>query len=143
MSWSLMSTALTFLNPNPSSHASRTDIFLFARPLFTCLTSIFTSFHTHILVVKRITTGNKKDSPIFCAYSRLPNPTMSQYAFDRISKDQFEQTLAQYSETVPSKLADLEEQRLSAIPVKLRERKAKGNAYLTKAEVATLVDWKL
>jgi hypothetical protein len=68
---------------------------------------------------------------------------MSQYAFDRISKADFEQTLAQYPETVPSKLADLEEQRLSIIPAALRDRKAKGEAYLTKDEVATLVDWKL
>ena len=68
---------------------------------------------------------------------------MSQYAFDRISKDDFEQILAQYPKTVPSKLADLEEQRLSTIPAKLKERKAKGNAYLTKGELATLVDWKL
>jgi hypothetical protein len=96
-----------------------------------------------MLIVKRITTGNKKDPLIFRAYSRLPNPTMSQYAFDRISKDDFKQTLAQYPETVPSKLADLEEQRLSIIPAKLKERKTKGSAYLTKAEVATLVDWKL
>jgi hypothetical protein len=68
---------------------------------------------------------------------------MSQYAFDRISNDDFEQILAQYSETVPSKLIDLEEQRLSTIPATLKERKAKRNAYLTKEEVATLVDWKL
>lgn len=68
---------------------------------------------------------------------------MSRYAFDRISKCDFEQTLAQYPETVPSKLADLEEQRLSNIPSTLKERKTKGKAYLTKKEVATLVDWKL
>lgn len=68
---------------------------------------------------------------------------MSQYAFDHISKDDFEQILAQYPETVPAKLADLEEQRLSTIPAKLKERKARGNTYLTKSEVATLVDWKL
>jgi len=68
---------------------------------------------------------------------------MSQHAFDRISSDDFEQILAQYPETVPSKLADLEEQRLSIIPATLKQRKAKGKAYLTKNEVATLVDWKL
>jgi hypothetical protein len=68
---------------------------------------------------------------------------MSQYAVDRISNDDFEQILAQYPETVPSKRADLEEQRLLTIPATLKERKAKGNAYLTKEEVATLVDWKL
>jgi hypothetical protein len=68
---------------------------------------------------------------------------MSQYAFDRISNDDFGQILAQYPETVPSKLADLEEQRLSTIPATLKERNAKGNAYLTKNELAKLVDWKL
>ena len=68
---------------------------------------------------------------------------MSQYAFDRISNDDFEQILARYPETVPSKLADLEEQRLSTIPATLKERNAKGNAYLTKNELAKLVDWKL
>jgi hypothetical protein len=68
---------------------------------------------------------------------------MSQYAFDCISNDDFEQILAQYPKTVPSRLADLEEQRLSNIPATLKERKAKRNAYLTKEEVATLVDWKL
>jgi hypothetical protein len=68
---------------------------------------------------------------------------MSQYAFDRISKDDFEHILAQYPKTVPPKLADLEEQRLSTIPAKLKEREAKGNAHLTKIQLATLVDWKL
>ena len=86
---------------------------------------------------------NKKNLCKLRAHFRQPNPTMSQYAFDRISKDDFEQILAQYTETVPPKLADLEKQRLSTIPAKLKEREAKGNAHLTKGEVATLVDWKL
>jgi hypothetical protein len=90
-----------------------------------------------------VSRGDRKGIRKSCTDSRLPNLTMSQYAFDRISNHDFEQTLAQYPETVPSKLADLEEQRLSTIPAKLKERKAKGNAYLTKSEVATLVDWKL
>jgi hypothetical protein len=51
--------------------------------------------------------------------------------------------LSQYPETVPSKLADLEEQRLSTIPTVLAQRRSEGQAYLTKTEVATLVDWKL
>lgn len=67
----------------------------------------------------------------------------AQLRFDRISEDAFESILAQYPETVPSKLADLEEQRLSAIPARLQQRKAEDKAYLTKEEVATLVDWKL
>jgi hypothetical protein len=67
----------------------------------------------------------------------------SQHAFDRITGSDFEEILSQYPETVPAKLADLEEQRLSTIPKVLAKRRAEGQAYLTKAEVATLVDWKL
>ena len=67
----------------------------------------------------------------------------SQYAFDRISGSDFEDILSQYPDVVPSKLADLEEQRLSVIPDVLAERRSEGKAYLTKSEVATLVDWKL
>jgi hypothetical protein len=67
----------------------------------------------------------------------------SQYAFGSISAGDFDDILSQYSEAVPSKLADLEEQRLSVIPDVLAERRSEGQAYLTKKEVATLVDWKL
>jgi len=67
----------------------------------------------------------------------------SQYAFDRIARSDFEDILSQYPDVVPTKLADLEEQRLSTIPEILAKRRAEGEAYLTKAEVATLVDWKL
>ena len=64
----------------------------------------------------------------------------SQYAFDRIAGSDLEEILLQYPDTVPTKLADLEEQRLSIIPDVLAKRRAEGQAYLTKAEVATLVD---
>ena len=67
----------------------------------------------------------------------------SQYAFDRIAGSDFDDILSKYPDTVPAKLADLEEQRLSTIPKALAERRAEGQAYLTKTEVATLVDWKL
>jgi hypothetical protein len=67
----------------------------------------------------------------------------SQHAFDRITDTEFEGILSQYPDVVPSKLADLEEQRFSTIPDVLAKRRAEGQAYLTKAEVATLVDWKL
>lgn len=67
----------------------------------------------------------------------------SQYAFERISEADFDNILSQYPETVPSKLSDLEEQRLSTIPAALAYRKKEGVAFLNKAEVATLVDWKL
>jgi hypothetical protein len=67
----------------------------------------------------------------------------SQYAFGSISESDFEDILSQYPDAVPSKLADLEKQRLSIIPAVLAGRRSEGQAYLTKAEVATLVDWKL
>jgi hypothetical protein len=67
----------------------------------------------------------------------------SQYAFDRITGSDFEEILSQYPDTVPAKLADLEEQRLSTIPTVLAKRRAEGQTYLTKSEVVTLVDWKL
>ena len=67
----------------------------------------------------------------------------SQYAFDRIVEADFDNILSQYPETVPSKLSHLEEQRLSIIPAALAGRKKEGRAFLNKAEVATLVDWKL
>lgn len=67
----------------------------------------------------------------------------SQYVFDRIVEADFDNILSQYSETVPSKLSDLEEQRLSIIPAALANRKKEGRPFLNKAEVATLVDWKL
>jgi hypothetical protein len=67
----------------------------------------------------------------------------SRYAFDRIAGSDFEEILSQYADTVPAKLADLEKQRLTTIPKALAERRAEGQAYLTKIEVATLVDWKL
>ena len=67
----------------------------------------------------------------------------SQYAFDRITGSDFEDILSQYPDTIPAKLADLEKQRLSTIPNVLAKRRAQGQAFLTKTEVATLVDWKL
>ena len=67
----------------------------------------------------------------------------SQHAFDRIAGSDFEDILSQYPVVVPTKLADLEEERLSTIPNVLARRRAEGEAYMTKAEVATLVDWKL
>lgn len=65
------------------------------------------------------------------------------HAFDRISEADFDAILSQYPETVPSKLAELEEQRFYIIPAVLSKRKKEGSEFLTKAEVATLVDWKL
>jgi hypothetical protein len=68
---------------------------------------------------------------------------MAQYAFDCISTHDLAEILSRYPDTVTSKLADLEEQRFTTIPAVLAERRSADHAYLTKAEVATLVDWKL
>lgn len=67
----------------------------------------------------------------------------SRYALDNISTDGFDDLLAQYPSVVPQKLAELEKQRLNILPAEVDKRKADGKAYLTKQEVATLVDWKL
>jgi hypothetical protein len=67
----------------------------------------------------------------------------SHYAFDRIAGSDFEEILLQYPDIIPARLAGLEEQRLSTTPETLAKRRAEGQAYLTKAEVATLVEWKL
>ena len=57
-----------------------------------------------------------------------------------ISRAVFDEKLQSYASTVPAKLANLEKQRLETIPHALAEREA---PLLTKAEVQTLVDWKL
>lgn len=67
----------------------------------------------------------------------------SQYSFRKISEGDFDDILSQYDEVVPSKLAQLEEERLVTIPASLAARKKDSKAYLSKSEVATLVDWKL
>lgn len=79
-----------------------------------------------------------------CPETQVAAPDMgSQWDFDSISQADFDDILAQYLDIVPSKLADLEEQRQKIIPSRLSERKANGRGFLTKDEVATLVDWKL
>ena len=67
----------------------------------------------------------------------------SKYALHNISSDDFDDILSQYSSVVPQKLAELEKQRLTIVPVELAKRKKDGKAYFTKQEVTTLVDWKL
>ncbi|KAI4719033.1 hypothetical protein E4T48_04786 [Aureobasidium sp. EXF-10727] len=58
-----------------------------------------------------------------------------------ITYDTFSELLGSYKELVPSKLDELEEQRLETIPKSLSERT--DDAHLNKAEVQKLVDWKL
>lgn len=57
-----------------------------------------------------------------------------------ISLEEFEALLDKYSEHVPTKLAELEEERLRSIPAALTKRK---EASLQKTEVQSLVEWKL
>jgi hypothetical protein len=63
------------------------------------------------------------------------------YDYETITYEMFSGLLESYTELVPSKLAELEEQRLETIPKALSERA--DDAHLKKAEVQKLVDWKL
>lgn len=65
------------------------------------------------------------------------------HAIDEINAHDFDTLLKQYASIVPEKLADLETERLKTIPEFLTTRKQADDAYLNKAEVSTLVDWKL
>lgn len=60
---------------------------------------------------------------------------------DKISAKDFEALLKAYDDEIAEKLHQLEEQRLGAIPTALLKRK--DDAYLKKAELQTLMDWKL
>ena len=62
-------------------------------------------------------------------------------AFDNIDIEAFNALLEEYQNVIPSKLSDLDYQRYDAIPQMLKERK--GTPSLSKAQVSTLVDWKL
>jgi uncharacterized protein YktA (UPF0223 family) len=63
------------------------------------------------------------------------------YDYETITYETFFESLESYKELVPSKLDELEEQRLKIIPKALSERA--DDAHLKKAEVQKLVDWKL
>ncbi|KAK6421277.1 hypothetical protein LTR95_016823 [Oleoguttula sp. CCFEE 5521] len=67
---------------------------------------------------------------------------MTDFTFAGIDKSTLNGLLEQYPSYVPEKLKSLDEQRFSALPGVLAERMAEGKVYLTKKEVATLVDWK-
>lgn len=64
----------------------------------------------------------------------------AEHTFDSITAGIFEDLLKQYADVVLPDLAELEHQRLQIIPDKLQERDV---PYLTKDELATLMDWKL
>ncbi|KAH0085942.1 hypothetical protein KCU60_g14748, partial [Aureobasidium melanogenum] len=63
------------------------------------------------------------------------------YDYETITYKTFSELLDSYKELVPSKLDELEEQRLVIIPKSLSERTE--DAHLKKPEVQKLVDWKL
>lgn len=90
--------------------------------------------------------GRTRDnSRIECLVGLVPEGATSvemdgNHAFDTIDRETFNALLNKYPDVVPSKLADLEEQRLVTIPSAVSSRDPK---YLTKEELATLMDWKL
>ena len=61
--------------------------------------------------------------------------------FQAIETTTFDSLLKEYPGVVPEKLSKLDQERYNTIPGLLRQRT--GAAWLTKDEVATLVDWKL
>ena len=61
--------------------------------------------------------------------------------FMTIDLSTFDTLLKRYPNFVPEKLSKLDQERYNTIPGVLRERT--GSVWLTKDEVATLVDWKL
>lgn len=61
--------------------------------------------------------------------------------YETITYKTFSELLDSYKELVPSKLDELEKQRLEIIPKSLSERT--DDAHLKKPEVQKLVDWKL
>jgi hypothetical protein len=63
------------------------------------------------------------------------------HSYETITYATFSELLDSYKELVPSKLDELEEQRLVTIPKSLSERT--DDAHLKKTEVQKLVDWKL
>nr|OQO30999.1 hypothetical protein B0A51_01238 [Rachicladosporium sp. CCFEE 5018] len=68
---------------------------------------------------------------------------MADFTFDGIDKGTFNSLLKQYPTCVPDKLGSFDEQRFNNLPGILAKRNGEGKVYLTKEEVATLVDWKL
>jgi hypothetical protein len=61
--------------------------------------------------------------------------------YETITYETFSELLESYKDLVPSKLEELEKQRLEIIPKSLSKRA--DDAHLKKAEVQKLVDWQL
>lgn len=62
-------------------------------------------------------------------------------AFDQIRPATVDSVLKEYPNVVPAKLERLDDQRYNIIPTAVKKRKE--DVSLSKAEVATLVEWKL
>ena len=60
---------------------------------------------------------------------------------NKINPATFDELLLAYPDVVPNKLSELDKQRYDVIPDSIK--KQKGSPFLTKEQVATLVDWKL
>ena len=62
---------------------------------------------------------------------------------EHISLSTFRNHLKRYESLVPAKIQGLEDIRLVVVPAALKQRKKDGEAFLEKAEVISLVEWKL
>lgn len=56
---------------------------------------------------------------------------------------EFEANRDAYESFIPSELRGLDDIRLNQIPELLEQRKTEGEAFLEKAELSNLMDWKL
>jgi len=67
-----------------------------------------------------------------------------QYAIHTIEPPTFWRLLRQYPDVLEKYLADLDKQRLTAIPQTVKQRGSGYNSpFVTKDELLTLVDWQL
>lgn len=62
---------------------------------------------------------------------------------DTISYDDFKGHLGMYEHYLPAKIEGLDQIRLEEVPEVLEMRRKDGDAFLEKAEVTALVEWKL
>ena len=79
----------------------------------------------------------KNRTPDFCLKARMDKPQ----TVDVIDPATFDEILLEYSDAVPEKLSELDKQRYVIIPEIIK--KQKDSRFLSKQQVATLVDWKL
>lgn len=67
------------------------------------------------------------------------------HTVDNITFPEFTHILQQYKDYIPAKLKELDELRFVTIPeaVQSRKVKSKGDLFLTKSELESLMQWKL